>query len=280
MKIPFTKMQGAGNDYIYVNAIQYPIDNPSELAVRLCNRHFGIGADGMVLINSSDCCDFRMRIFNADGTESQMCGNASRCIGKYAYEKGLTTKTEFLLETINGIQHISLKLYNNKVETIEVEMGQPIFQTDKIPAFLPEVDEVIDYPINISGFPLRLNCVSMGNPHAIFFVNDLNKIDVSGLGSIIEQHPIFPEGINVGFAQVLNREEIKLRIWKRNSGEAMASSTGACASVATAIKNGLCSKKVVVHLPGGSLHITWEKENYPILLSGPAHIVFEGEIEL
>lgn len=280
MKIQFTKMQGAGNDYVYINAFQYPIERPEEAAIRLSNRHFGIGSDGLVLIMPSDSCDFRMRMFNADGSEAQMCGNASRCIGKYVYEKGLTDKRQFTLETLSGVKHLSLTVQDKTVKEIEVDMGQPVMTPAEIPVLLPEVDEVIDYPINISGFPLRLNCVSMGNPHAVFFVNDLSEIDVHGLGRILEEHPIFPERTNVEFAQVLSREEIKMRVWERGSGETMACGTGACATVVAAIKNGFCNPKVLVHLPGGDLHIRWDQESGSVLLSGPAEIVFEGEMEL
>ena len=228
----------------------------------------------------SDTCDFRMRMFNADGSEAQMCGNASRCIGKYVYEKGLTDKTSFTLETLSGVKHLSLTVQDKTVKEIEVDMGQPVMTPAEIPVLLPEVDEVIDYPINISGFPLHLNCVSMGNPHAIFFVHDLSEIDVHGLGRIVEHHPIFPERTNVEFAQVLSREEIRMRVWERGSGETMACGTGACATVVAAIKNGFCNPKVLVHLPGGDLHIRWDQESGSVLLSGPAEIVFEGEMEL
>lgn len=280
MKIQFTKMQGAGNDYVYINAFQYPIEHPEEAAIRLSNRHFGVGSDGLVLIMPSDSCDFRMRMFNADGSEAQMCGNASRCIGKYVYEKGLTNKTSFTLETLSGVKHLSLTVQDKTVKEIEVDMGRPVLTPTEIPVLLPEVDEVIDYPINISGFPLHLNCVSMGNPHAVFFVNDLSEIDIHGLGRILEHHPVFPERTNVEFAQVLSREEIKMRVWERGSGETMACGTGACATVVAAIKNGLCDKKVLVHLPGGDLYIKWENETDSVMLSGPAEIVFEGEMEL
>lgn len=280
MKIHFTKMQGAGNDYVYINALQYPIEHPEKAAIRLSDRHFGIGSDGLVLIMPSDTCDFHMRMFNADGSEAQMCGNASRCIGKYVYEKGLTDKTQFTLETLSGVKHLSLTVQDKTVKEIEVDMGKPVLTPAEIPVLLPEVDEVIDYPFNISGFPLHLNCVSMGNPHAIFFVHDLSEIDVHGLGRIVEHHPIFPERTNVEFAQVLSREEIRMRVWERGSGETMACGTGACATVVAAIKNGFCNPKVLVHLPGGDLHIRWDQESGSVLLSGPTEIVFEGEMEL
>lgn len=274
----FTKMHGAGNDYIYINCFEYEIVNPSELAVRLSNRNFGIGSDGLVLIMPSETCDFRMRMFNSDGSEAQMCGNASRCIGKYVYDKGLTDKTEVTLETLAGVKTLCLSVENGKVQQVTVNMGAPVLAAQQIPMKLA-YDKVIAYPVDIAGMRIALTAVSMGNPHAVTFVDKLDGVDVHGLGKILEKHELFPERTNVEFVEILNPTEVRMRVWERGTGETLACGTGACATVVAGVLNKLCSRRTTVHLLGGDLIIEWDKESNNVFLTGPAQISFEGEIE-
>ena len=265
-RIEFSKMHGAGNDYIYINTFKYPIHDPEPLAVEWSRQHTGIGSDGLVLIESSDKADFKMRIFNADGSEAGMCGNASRCIGKYVYEYGLTRKTEISLETRSGIKLLHLNVENGIVETVTVDMGVPT-----------DIHEV-----NLgNGFRFTTGiAVSMGNPHLVIFVEDISKIDLQAVGPILEHHPMFPDRVNVEFAQIIASGLIRMRVWERGSGITMACGTGACATVAAAITNGLCSNEAYVQMDGGTLLISWEDARNHLYMTGPATRVFDGTIEI
>ncbi len=269
MKIPFTKMHGAGNDYIYVDTHLHAVDNPQELAVKWSRPHTGIGSDGLVLIGRSDKGDFSMRIFNADGSEAMMCGNASRCIGKYVYEHGLTDKTNVSLDTPAGIKHLLLHLdeTGRTVETVTVDMGIPTgLQAIQMDGSDMPADEGI--------------AVSMGNPHLVLFVPDVMRVDLPSIGPRLERHPFFPDRVNVEFAQVNPDSSIRMRVWERGSGVTQACGTGACATAAAAFHTGRCGREVDVEMDGGTLHLHWQKESGHMLMTGPAVEVFNGEIEL
>ena len=266
--VRFTKMHGLGNDYIYICMVTQRVPEDidwSALARRWSDRHTGIGGDGIVLILPSETCDFRMRIFNADGSEAQMCGNASRCIARYVYERGLTAKTDITLETLSGIKTIHLTLDGNKVQSVQVDMGKPV--------------NISDLHLSIHGQTTDLTTVNIGNPHAVLFYDTLDGAPVEQLGPIIECAPPFPERTNVEFAAVRNRQEIDMRVWERGSGETMACGTGACATAVAAIHRGLTDREVTVHLRGGDLQIAINEQGH-VLMTGTADFVFDGEIEL
>ena len=274
----FTKMHGTGNDYIYVNGFNEQIDNPSETAVRWSDRHTGIGSDGLVLILPSENCDFRMRMFNADGSESEMCGNASRCIGKYVYDKGMTTKTTVTLETLAGVK--ALKLFpgkDGKIELVTVDMGEPELAASKIPVITPH-EELISRPLSF-GNHLKYNvtAVSMGNPHAVIFSDKVYQLDLSTIGPLIENSTYFPQRVNTEFIEIMSPDRIRMRVWERGSGETLACGTGACASVVAGVVNGKTARKVTVELKGGELQIEWNAVDNHVYLTGPATFVFEGE---
>lgn len=276
----FTKMHGTGNDYIYVNGFEEKIDNPSEAAIRWSDRHKGIGSDGLVLILPSETCDFKMRMFNADGSESEMCGNASRCIGKYVYDKGMTTKTEVSLETLAGVKILELFLGDDgKVDTVTVDMGEPVLEAALIPTRL-EGSAIINNPV-IFGQDLQYNIttVSMGNPHAVIFTGGIDKLDLTKIGPQIENAEIFPNRTNTEFIDVVSMDKVMMRVWERGSGETMACGTGACASVVAGVLNKLTNRKVEVELLGGALTIEWRESDNHVYLTGTATTVFEGETE-
>ena len=241
----FTKMQGAGNDYIYLNGFEKLPADLSALSRRMSDRHFGIGADGIVVIMPSDHCDFRMRMFNADGTEAEMCGNASRCIGKYVYDKGLTSKTQLTLETLAGIKHLILDVKNGTVNRVSVDMGNPILSAPKIPVNT-SLSEIISYPLEIENNTFNITCVSMGNPHTVIFLNEMERYDLHHIGALIEHHELFPKRTNVEFVEILSPDHLKMRVWERGTGETLACGTGACASLVAAVLNGKANRKVVV----------------------------------
>jgi diaminopimelate epimerase len=274
-----TKMHGTGNDYIYVNGFVEIIDNPEEFAIRYSDRHKGIGSDGLVMILPSETSDFKMRMFNADGSESEMCGNASRCIGKFVYDKGLTDKTEVTLETLAGVKVLQLFLdANNQVERVTVDMGEPILESRLIPTTI-EKTNVIDEAICFSSIlQYNITCVSMGNPHAVIFTTSIDELDLPKIGPMIENAPIFPRRTNTEFIDVISKDKVKMRVWERGSGETMACGTGACASVVAAVLNGLTNRKVAVELLGGELIIEWSEADNHVYLTGAATTVFEGEI--
>lgn len=272
-------MHGIGNDYIYVNGFEEQIENPTEFAIRWSDRHKGIGSDGLVLILPSDHSDFRMRMFNADGSESEMCGNASRCIGKFVYDKGLTDKTDLTLETLAGVKKLKLFLGSDKlVETVTVDMGEPILESGLIPTTLTKPN-IINEPVDFDDSThYSITCVSMGNPHAIIFTNQIEKLDLPKIGTVIENAAIFPRHTNTEFIEVLSTDRIKMRVWERGSGETLACGTGACASVVAGVLNGLSARKTTVELLGGELTIEWNAADNHVYLTGGATTVFEGEI--
>jgi diaminopimelate epimerase len=273
----FTKMHGAGNDYVYINGFVEKVENPAELAIKVSNRNFGIGSDGLVLILPSATCDFRMSMFNADGSEAEMCGNASRCVGKYVYDFGLTTQTQITLETLAGVKNLKLNVENGEVSSVCVDMGEPIL----VPANIPvnaEGETAINIPIEVNGVTYKATCVSMGNPHAVIFVDDVANFDVHGIGRVIENHPLFPKRTNVEFCQVVSPSVLKMRVWERGSGETLACGTGACATLVAASLNGVSSNEAKLELLGGDLNIEWRKSDNRIYMTGPATKVFSGEL--
>ncbi len=274
-EIKFTKMHGCGNDYNYIDATDSCPDNLQQLAVAMSNRHTGVGSDGLVLVMKSEVADFRMRMFNADGSEAQMCGNAARCVGKFVYDNNLTDKTTITLETLAGVKTIDLHLANGIVESATVDMGSPILDAPLIPVALP-VGKVINHPVITESGVMRFTAVSMGNPHAVFFVNEITDTLVNVTGRELEVNPIFPEKANIEFARVINDHEIEMRVWERGSGETMACGTGACATAVAAHLTGLASREVTIHLLGGDLHIRWDKDTDRVYLTGPAVTTFHA----
>lgn len=268
-------MHGAGNDYIYINGMTQTIVEPERLAVRMSDRHFGIGSDGLVLILPSETADFRMRMFNSDGSEAQMCGNASRCVGKYVYDNRLTDKKEITLETKAGIKVLHLNVTAGRVESVRVDMGEPELRPERIPVALPG-ERAVDVPLPIGDTTYRMTCVSMGNPHAVIFVPRLDEIDVHAVGALAERHVFFPERCNIEFAEIVSPSEIRMRVWERGAGETLACGTGACATLAAAVLNGLTGRRATLHLLGGNLDIEWRADNH-IYMTGGAETVFEGE---
>jgi len=275
----FTKMQGLGNDYVYVNCFKETIENPPEMAKKVSNRNFGIGSDGLIMINPSDVADFEMEMYNADGSRSEMCGNGIRCVGKYVYDYGLTEKEHISVETLAGIKYLDLTVEDGKVKLVKVDMGNP----ELVPANIPIVadgERVIDEPINVNGTEYRMTGVSMGNPHAVVYVEDVKGLDIEKIGPAFENHERFPNRVNTEFVKVLDQNTVEMRVWERGSGETMACGTGACAVAVACILNGLTEDKVTVKLLGGDLQIEWDKEADKVYMTGPAEVSFDGEINL
>ena len=280
--IKFTKMEGIGNDYVYVDCTKQNLENASNLAKIISDRHFGVGSDGLILIESSKKADFRMQMFNSDGTEAEMCGNGIRCVGKYVYDKGLTDKTTLKIETLAGIKVLNLNVEDGKVKTVKVDMGEPILDYKLIPAKDGKVyksrDGIKFYKVNINieGDLKELTCVSMGNPHGIDFANNIEKLKIEKFGPIIEVDEHFPNKVNAEFIEILDKHNIKMRVWERGAGETLACGTGACASVVASFLNGYTERNVTVELLGGKLEIEWNKEDNHVYMTGPAETVFEG----
>ncbi|WP_195545672.1 diaminopimelate epimerase [Bacteroides finegoldii] len=262
-RIKFTKMHGTGNDYIYVDTTRYPIADPEKKAIEWSKFHTGIGSDGLILIGVSDKADFSMRIFNADGSEAMMCGNGSRCVGKYVYEYGLTDKTEITLDTLSGIKTLKLQVEGKTVSTVTVDMGSPQ-ETGKIDLG--------------KKYPFQSTKVSMGNPHLVTFVDDITRINLPEIGPELENHPLFPDRTNVEFAQIVGKNTIRMRVWERGSGITQACGTGACATAVAAFINGLAGRKSDVIMDGGTVTIEWDETSGHILMTGPATKIFDGEI--
>ncbi len=275
----FTKMHGLGNDYIFTYKMQEELQNPAILAQKISDRHFGIGGDGLVLILPSDKADIRMRIFNADGSEAEMCGNASRCVGKFVYDNGIIKKERITMETLAGIKTLELRIADGKVDAVRVDMGSPALEPAQIPVVSTK-ERFIAEPVESDGRVFNVTCVSMGNPHAVIFTNDVDTLPLHDYGPKLENHSLFPKRTNVEFIQVISRDRIKMRVWERGSGETMACGTGACASVVAAVLNDLCDRKVTVMLPGGELFIEWDEESGHVYKTGPATKVFDGEIDI
>jgi len=274
----FSKMHGIGNDYIYVNCFEERVDEPEKVSVVLSDRHKGVGSDGLVLIMPSETADFRMRIFNADGSEAMMCGNATRCIGKYVYDMGLTDKTEVTLETNSGIKYLKLFLKDGKVDMVTVDMGKAILLPKDIPVD-SSLDSFVSQPLEVGGKEYKVTCVSMGNPHAVIFTEGIDDLELEKIGPLFENHKLFPNRINTEFAEIIDDHTLKMRVWERGSGETFACGTGTCATVVAAVLNGICPKneEVLVHLRGGDLRIIWKNDG-TVLMTGPAEYVFEGNV--
>ena len=276
--IKFIKMQGLGNDYVYIDAINQKIENESSLAQFVSNRHFGIGSDGLILICKSDIADFKMRMFNSDGSEAEMCGNGIRCVGKFVYDNKLTTKTNLKIETLAGIKTLILNTKDDKIETVKVDMGEPILEPKEIPVISKE-NPVKNLKLTVNEKEFKFSCVSMGNPHAITVIDDTQNFDVEKYGKEVEINKVFPNKTNVEFIQLIDKNNIKMRVWERGAGETLACGTGACASVVACVLNELTSRKVNVELLGGTLKIEWNEEDNHIYMTGPAVTVFEGNFE-
>lgn len=264
MQLRFTKMEGLGNDYVYIDCLRYTPEDLPSLAIRVSDRHFGIGGDGLICICPSEKADVRMRMFNADGSEGEMCGNGVRCVGKFVYDKGLVKKNPLTVETLGGIKVLELTVENDQVSAVTVDMGKPVLS--------PSVE------ITVKGKTYTVNPVSMGNPHSVVYLPEIDRLDLPAIGPDFECHPMFPNRTNTEFVEVLDRTHLKMRVWERGSGETLACGTGACAVLAVSAALGLCERDAVVHLLGGDLHIRWSEEDGHIYMTGPATTVFEGEI--
>ena len=275
----FTKMHGCGNDYVYVNLFEEKVSDPNAVSIKVSDRHFGIGSDGLITIGPSDKADFRMRMYNADGSEGEMCGNGIRCVAKYVYDHDLTDKTEISVETGAGIKYLTLYVENGKVAQVRVDMGEPILEPAQIPV-VADGDKVIDAPITVGDKEWKMTCVSMGNPHAVVFVDDTEKFELEKYGPLFENHERFPKRTNTEFVQVISRTEANMRVWERGSAETWACGTGTCATVVACILNGKTDDKVLVHLRGGDLTIEYDRATNHVFMTGPATEVFNGEIEL
>ncbi len=277
--LQFTKMHGLGNDYVYMDAINQKIENRSELAKFVSDRHFGIGSDGLILICPSEKADFRMQMFNQDGSEAEMCGNGIRCVGKFVYDKGLTNKENITVETLAGIKTLVMTAKNGKIETARVDMGEPILEPEKIPVISNE-DPVKNLRLEEEGRNFTCTCVSMGNPHAVTFIEeDVNKFDICKYGAKLEVNKAFPKKANIEFINVIDDKTLKMRVWERGAGETLACGTGACAVTVAAILNGYTERTVTVHVLGGDLKIEWSKNDNHVYMTGPATTVFEGKID-
>ena len=283
----FTKMHGIGNDYVYVNCFEEKVENPSELAVKISDRHFGVGSDGLILIKPSKVADFTMEMYNADGSQSEMCGNGIRCVGKYVYDYGLTDKERISVETLAGIKYLDFKIEDGKVSLITVNMGSP----ELVPANIPvdvsalnmdatDLTQIVDEALEVDGREYKVTCVSMGNPHCITFVEDTASFPLFEIGPKFEGHKFFPNRVNAEFIQIISRNEVNMRVWERGSGETLACGTGACASTVACILNGLTDDEITLHLLGGDLKVRWDREENLVYMTGPARVSFDGEIDV
>lgn len=275
--IKFTKMEGLGNDYVYMDAINQKIENRPELARFVSNRNFGIGSDGLILIEKSEVADFKMTMFNSDGSQAEMCGNGIRCVAKFVYDRGMIDKTTLKIETLAGIKILELNVEDGKVKTVRVDMGEPILEAEKIPVVSTE-KPVKNLILKAQDKEFRFTCVSMGNPHAITIVEDTESFDVKKYGEELEVNKAFPRRTNVEFVQIIDKNTIKMRVWERGAGETLACGTGACATAVACNLNGLTDRKVTIKLLGGDLKIEWNAENNHVYMTGPATTVFEGEL--
>lgn len=275
----FTKMHGCGNDYVYVNCFEETVKNPGAVSGFVSDRHFGIGSDGMILICPSETADFKMAMYNADGSEGSMCGNGIRCVAKYVYDYGLTDKTEISVETKSGIKYLELTIEDGKVSLVKVNMGAPVLEAEKIPV-VSDKARMINEPVIVLGKEYRVTCVSMGNPHAVTIVEDTASFPIGKVGPIFEHHEMFPDRVNTEFVQLISRSEINMRVWERGSGETWACGTGTCASVVACVLNGYTDDKVLVHLLGGDLQIYYDRKADIVWMTGPAAVVFDGEIDI
>lgn len=275
----FTKMQGLGNDYVYVNCFEEKIENPPAVARYVSDRHFGIGSDGLIMINPSEVADFEMEMYNADGSRGEMCGNGIRCVAKYVYDYGLTDKTQISVETLGGIKYLDLTVKDGKVVLVKVDMGKPELKSDLIP-IISENEKVIDEPIEVDGQVYHMTGVSMGNPHTVIYVDDVKNLDLEKIGPKFENHERFPKRINTEFVHCIDRNTVEMRVWERGSGETLACGTGACAVAVASILNNLTDTRVTVKLLGGDLQIEWDQKKNHAFMTGPAKVVFDGVIDI
>ena len=273
----FTKMHGIGNDYVYVNCFKEEIKNPSELARFVSNRNFGVGSDGLILIRPSEKADFQMDMYNSDGSQAEMCGNGIRCVGKYVYDYGLTDKTQITIDTLAGIKYLDLTVEDGKVSKIRVNMGEPILTPEQIPV-ISKKNPAVNIPIEVKGKEYHMTCVSMGNPHAIVFMDHVKDLDIEVIGPHFDNHTCFPKRTNTEFVEVLDRNTVNMRVWERGAGETLACGTGACATAVACVLNDKTEDHITVHLLGGDLEIEWDKESNQIYMTGPATTVFDGEL--
>lgn len=288
MKFKFTKMQGCGNDYIYVNGFteKIPQEEKTELVRHISDRHFGIGGDGVIFINPSSEADFEMEMYNADGSRAEMCGNGIRCVAKYVYDKGLTDKTDISVISCGQIKYLQLFLKEGRVDTVRVNMGAPELRPERIPVTVAEAgmplekERIVNAPIIVQGKEYKMTCVSMGNPHAVVFMDEVSTLPLDQIGPGFENHARFPKRVNTEFVKVIDRDNVEMRVWERGTGETLACGTGACATAVACILNGLTNEKVTVKLTGGSLDIRWDRKENLVYMTGPATTVFEGEIEI
>lgn len=278
-RMKFTKMHGCGNDYVYVNCLEETVKHPDKVAQFVSDRHFGIGSDGLILIEPSEVADFCMAMYNADGSRGEMCGNGIRCVAKYVYDYGLTDKTQISVETLGGIKYLDLTVEDGKVSLVKVDMGKPELEADLIP-IISEREQVIDEPIEVDGKEYHMTGVSMGNPHAVIYVDDVKGLDLEKIGPKFENHERFPKRINTEFVHCIDRQTVEMRVWERGSGETLACGTGACAVAVSSILNNLTDTQVTVKLLGGDLQIEWDREEDRVFMTGPATVVFDGVIDI
>ena len=272
----FVKMHGCGNDYVYVNGFEEHIKNKEELAKRVSDRHFGIGSDGAIFINPSEIADFEMEMYNADGSRAEMCGNGIRCVGKFVYDFGLTTKTNITVESFGKIKYLELTVKDGKVSSVRVNMGSPELMADRVPV-VSDNEQVVDEPIVVKGEEHNVTCVSMGNPHAVVFMDDVDHLNIEAIGPYFENHSRFPKRINTEFVKVIDRKHVQMRVWERGTGETMACGTGCCATAVACILNGKTENQITVSVLGGEIEIEWDREENLIYMTGPATTVFTGE---
>lgn len=275
----FTKMHGIGNDYVYVNCFQEQVEDPGRTAVFVSDRHFGIGSDGLILIKPSKTADFMMDMYNADGSQGAMCGNGIRCVAKYVYDYGLTDQTDISIETKSGTKYLHLTIEQGKVAFVRVDMGAPILESGKIPV-ISKKDKVVDEPVTVDGKDYHMTAVSMGNPHTVVFMEDIQGLKIEDIGPGFENHPCFPDRVNTEFVRIIDRNTVEMRVWERGSGETLACGTGACAVAVASVLNGFTENEVTVKLLGGDLKIEWDRNADRVYMTGPAAVAFDGEITL
>ena len=275
----FTKMHGIGNDYVYVNCFEETVKDPNKTSRFVSDRHFGIGSDGLILIKPSDVADFEMDMYNSDGSQGAMCGNGIRCVAKYVYDYGLTDKTQISINTKSGIKYLDLTVEDGKVALVKVNMGAPDTIAKNIP-IVSDKEQVIDEPILVDGKEYRMTGVSMGNPHAVVYIDDVKGLDIEKIGPKFENHEVFPDRVNTEFCKVLDDHTVEMRVWERGAGETLACGTGACAVAVASILNGYTKEEVTIKLLGGDLKIFWDRKENLVYMTGPATVVFDGEIEI
>jgi len=275
----FTKMHGAGNCYIYINCFEEKVEDPAKLAALVSDMHFGVGADGLILICPSDAADARMAMYNADGSEGKMCGNGIRCVGKYVYDAGIARREHITIETLSGIKALAMRIENGVAVGATVDMGKPVLRPSLIP-MQAEGESFINRPISANGRTYLATAISMGNPHCVVYVDDVDRLDLAAIGPSFERNPLFPERVNTEFIQVLNRGEQRMRVWERGSGETFACGTGACAAAVSGVLNGLCDREITMQLRGGDLRIEWSETDGSVYMTGGAQYICHGELDI